>query len=124
MFPNPHAIYLHDTPSRSLFDRAERLFSSGCIRVEAPLSLAELLLTDPKRWNQASLEAAIATDRTQTVRLQHPWPVLILYWTAEVDGQGQLRFHPDVYDRDPRLLAALNGEVLIEIPAQAVIDQR
>lgn len=122
MFPNPHAIYLHDTPSRNLFDKSERLFSSGCIRVEDPMSLAELLLADSGRWNRASLEAALATGQTQTVRLPHPWPVLILYWTAEIDGQGQLRFHRDVYDRDPALLDALNGEVRIEFPAIASIE--
>lgn len=116
MFPNPHAVFLHDTPSRNLFERTERLFSSGCVRIEDPLSLAEILLADPARWNQQSLQAAIDTGRTQTLRLPRPWPVLILYWTAELDAAGRVRFLPDVYTRDQALLAALNGEVMLEFP--------
>jgi murein L,D-transpeptidase YcbB/YkuD len=116
MFPNPHAIFLHDTPARGLFEQAERNFSSGCIRVEDPLSLAEIVLGDPARWNRRTLEAAIAEGRTQTLRLPKPWPVLILYWTAELDGEGQVRFLPDRYRRDPALLRALDGDVVIDFP--------
>ncbi len=119
MFPNRHSVFLHDTPARALFEQAERSFSSGCIRVEDPLSLAEIVLGDPARWNRETLEAAIATGRTQTLRLPKPWPVLILYWTAELDGEGRVRFLPDVYGRDPPLLAALNGEVVIDFPASS-----
>lgn len=119
MFPNPHAVFLHDTPSRNLFERTERLFSSGCVRIEDPLSLAEILLADPGRWNQQSLQAAIDTGRTQTLRLPRPWPVLILYWTAELDAAGRVRFLPDVYARDQALLTALNGEVMLEFPPDA-----
>ena len=116
MFPNPHAVFLHDTPARGLFERTGRLLSSGCVRIEDPLSLAEIVLADPGRWNQQTLQAAIDTGKTQIVRLPRPWPVLILYWTAELDATGRVRFLPDVYDRDPALLAALNGEVRLEFP--------
>lgn len=116
MFPNPHAVFLHDTPARDLFGRTGRLLSSGCVRIEDPLSLAEIVLADPGRWNQQTLQAAIDTGETRVVRLPRPWPVLILYWTAELDATGRLRFLPDVYDRDPALLAALNGEVRLEFP--------
>jgi murein L,D-transpeptidase YcbB/YkuD len=117
MFPNAHSVFLHDTPSRGLFEQAERNFSSGCIRLEDPLSLAQILLADPDRWNRGTLEAAIATGKTQTVRLPKPWPILILYWTAELDGEGRARFLPDVYRRDPPLLEALNGDVVIDFPS-------
>jgi murein L,D-transpeptidase YcbB/YkuD len=116
MFPNPHAVFLHDTPNRKLFERTRRLLSSGCVRIEDPLSLAEILLADPVRWNRQSLQAAIDTGKTQRVSLPRPWPVLMLYWTAELDAAGRVRFLPDVYDRDPALLAALNGEVMLEFP--------
>lgn len=116
MFPNPHAVFLHDTPARGLFERTGRLLSSGCVRIEDPLSLAEILLADPDTWNQQTLQAAIDTGKTRIVRLPRPWPVLILYWTAELDATGRVRFLPDVYDRDPALLAALNGEVRLEFP--------
>jgi murein L,D-transpeptidase YcbB/YkuD len=119
MFPNRHAIFLHDTPSRGLFERAERSFSSGCIRVEDPLSLAELVLGDPARWTRRTLEAAIARGRTQTIRLPEPWPVLILYWTAELDAAGEVRFLRDLYGRDPALKSALDGPVVIDFPAGA-----
>ena len=116
MFPNPHSIFLHDTPARGLFEQAERNFSSGCIRVEDPLSLAEIVLGEPARWNRSTLEAVIAGGKTRTLRLPKPWPVLILYWTAELDGEGRVRFLPDRYRRDPALLQALDGDVVIDFP--------
>ena len=116
MFPNPHAIFLHDTPARGLFAEAERNFSSGCIRVEDPLSLAEIVLGEPARWNRSTLEAVIAGGKTRTLRLPKPWPVLILYWTAELDGEGRVRFLPDRYRRDAALLQALDGDVVIDFP--------
>lgn len=116
MFPNPHSIFLHDTPARGLFEQEERNFSSGCIRVQDPLSLAEIVLADPARWNRATLEAAIETGTTRTLRLPKPWPVLILYWTAELDGEGGVRFLPDRYRRDPALQRALDGDVVIDFP--------
>jgi len=109
MFPNPYLVYLHDTPSKSLFDKDERVFSSGCIRVEKAFELAELVLNDPVRWNRAALDAAVATKKTQTVNLARPVPVLLLYWTAQPRPDGQVIFRNDVYGRDPATLAALNG---------------
>jgi len=109
MFPNPYLVYLHDTPSKSLFDKDERTFSSGCIRVEKAFELAELVLNDPVRWNRAALDAAVATKKTQTVNLARPVPVLLLYWTAQPRPDGQVIFRNDVYGRDPATLAALNG---------------
>ena len=115
VFPNPHAVYLHDTPARNLFEQPERTFSSGCIRVEDPFRLAELLLDDPK-WTRQTLQHAVDAGNTQVVRLE-PVPVFILYFTASVDPDGTLRFYKDVYQRDAGLLAALNGEVRIDLPS-------
>jgi L,D-transpeptidase YcbB len=109
MFPNPYLVYLHDTPSKSLFDRDQRVFSSGCIRVQKAFELAELVLNDPARWNQETLAAAVATKKMQTVNLAKPVPVLLLYWTAQPLPSGQVMFRNDVYGRDPPTLAALNG---------------
>jgi murein L,D-transpeptidase YcbB/YkuD len=117
MFPNEHSVYLHDTPARQLFEKPERTFSSGCIRVDDPLQLAELVLDDPQ-WTRATLEEAIATGKTRTVRLARPMPVLILYWTALAEADGTARFFRDIYGRDARLLAALDGEVRIELPGR------
>ena len=108
-FPNPHLVYLHDTPSKSLFEETERAFSSGCIRTERPLELAELLLADPLHWNRARLDAAVADGETQTARLSKPVPVLLIYWTADRDDDGSIVFKADPYDRDARELAALDS---------------
>ena len=109
MFPNPYLVYLHDTPSKSLFDKDERTFSSGCIRVQKAFELAELVLDDPLHWNQETLAAAVATGKTQTVNLEQPVPVLLLYWTAQPRADGQVIFRNDVYERDPATLAALDS---------------
>jgi murein L,D-transpeptidase YcbB/YkuD len=109
MFPNPHMVYLHDTPTKSLFDKDERTFSSGCIRVEKAFELAELVLNDPALWNQQTMAEVVATKKMQTVNLGRPVPVLILYWTAQPRPDGQVIFRNDVYGRDKPTLAALNA---------------
>ena len=109
MFPNPHMVYLHDTPSKSLFDKDERTFSSGCIRVQKAFELAELVLNDPARWNKETMAEVVATRKMQTVNLSQPVPVLILYWTAQPRPDGQVIFRNDVYGRDPPTLAALDA---------------
>jgi L,D-transpeptidase YcbB len=97
MFPNDHSIYLHDTPSRELFDEETRAFSHGCIRVEDPLSLAELVLGgEAKGWTEKRIEAAIGGPE-RTVFLPQPLPVHIEYFTEFVDEVGELRERPDVY---------------------------
>ncbi|RPI16164.1 MAG: murein L,D-transpeptidase [Lysobacterales bacterium] len=110
MFPNPHMVYLHDTPTKSLFDKDERTFSSGCIRVQKAFELAELVLNDPARWNRPAMDAVVATKKMQTVNLAKPVPVLILYWTAQPRADGQVIFRNDVYGRDPATLAALDSD--------------
>ena len=107
IFPNKHFVFLHDTNRPDLFSRRERAFSSGCIRVKNPLTLAKLLLNDPKRWNRAAIERTVASGRTRTVYLDEPLPVLVLYWTIVIEPQGPAHFLKDLYGRDERLIAAL-----------------
>jgi len=111
MFPNPHSVYLHDTPAKTLFEKAERAFSSGCIRIERPLELAALLLDDSERWTAEALAAAIAglvaTGETLTVPVRRKVAVLLLYFTAAPYGDGDVQFRRDLYGRDARVLAAL-----------------
>ena len=104
MFPNEHSVYLHDTPSRDLFDQKNRAFSSGCIRVENPFELAEQLLGPRERER---LDALVASGRTETIFLEKPLPIMLLYWTAEPDAEGRVSFLPDVYERDATVIAAL-----------------
>ena len=116
IFPNEYAIYLHDTPSKYLFSKAERAFSHGCIRVEDPYSLAEVLLGS-KGWDRERVEAAVETRETQSVVLAEPLPVMLLYWTAQVDRDGVVSFFNDVYGRDQRIIDALGSPFSIEFPS-------
>jgi murein L,D-transpeptidase YcbB/YkuD len=109
MFPNKHAVYLHDTPHRSEFDRARRAFSSGCIRIEDPFAFAGLLLDDRPEWDTARIEQVIESRKTTRVNLTEPLTVLLLYWTAEVDADRRVVFRSDIYDRDAAVLSALDG---------------
>jgi murein L,D-transpeptidase YcbB/YkuD len=107
-FPNDYSVYMHDTPHQELFANEQRLFSSGCIRVERPRELAELLLDDPVAWNRAAIDRAIDTLKTQTVMLRRPVTLLLAYWTVDLHDGGRASFRPDVYRRDGNLLAALD----------------
>jgi murein L,D-transpeptidase YcbB/YkuD len=108
MFPNRFAVYLHDTPNRSLFNRVQRDFSSGCIRVEAPEVLADFVLKEDKRWTPGQLNDIVASGKRRVVRLSHPVRVHLLYMTAWVDNTAVLHFRSDIYDRDQDLDLALN----------------
>lgn len=110
LFPNKYSVYLHDTPGRQLFAKAGRNFSHGCIRVEDPLKLAELILADRLGWDRAKIDAAVASNKQQGIALPVPLPVLILYWTVDPSPVGGAAFYKDVYGRDARLLKALDAE--------------
>ena len=107
-FPNPYAIYLHDTPHQNLFARGQRANSSGCIRVERPRELAALLLDDPEKWNAQAIDKAIDTVKTQSVILKRPVPVLLAYWTVELHDDDRPSFRQDIYDRDDVTQMALD----------------
>ena len=123
MFPNPYLVYLHDSPAKSLYEQDQRTFSSGCIRVQQALELAELVLDDPK-WTQASIRQVLASKATRTVNLERPLPVLILYWTAQPRPDGQVTFRHDVYGRDAATLAALDGEFRAPAMPSATAETR
>jgi L,D-transpeptidase YcbB len=109
MFPNKHSIYIHDTPSKNLFERDARFFSYGCMRVQDPQALAEVLLGD-QGWTIDRIQAQIDSGKQKVVNLKNKIPVHITYLTAWVNKDGTLHFRNDVYDRDRRLAAALFGE--------------
>ncbi|MGF0237119.1 L,D-transpeptidase family protein [Rhodococcus sp. IEGM1300] len=112
-FPNDYAIYLHDTPHRELFAKTVRATSSGCIRVENPLQLVELLFNDPVRWNSAGIQKQLANGRTENIRLPVKVPVLLAYWTVDLNSDGRVTFKPDVYDYDSTVLRSLNQPVKV-----------
>ena len=107
MFPNKFAVYLHDTPSRYMFKRNRRDFSSGCIRVEGPIDLAVYVLRGDPEWTREEVLSVIDRGESRIVWLPEPIPVHVLYWTAWVDREGALQFRRDVYDRDGPLNRAL-----------------
>jgi murein L,D-transpeptidase YcbB/YkuD len=107
MFPNKHLVYLHDTPSKRYFDKTERAFSSGCIRVENPFELVELLLKDSSKWNQARFQEILDSGKLTTVNLSETVPVLLLYFTVEKSKDGRFVFYRDIYNRDEPIIAGL-----------------
>ncbi|MDV7143133.1 L,D-transpeptidase family protein [Tropicimonas sp. TH_r6] len=108
MFPNDHAVYLHDTNNRTLFDKDERNLSSGCVRIEDPFVLAGLLMQGDPSWTQARMEEILESGKTTRIDLPEPMPVLLTYWTAWVED-GEVQFREDPYERDAAVLAALNA---------------
>jgi len=116
MFPNKFSVYLHDTPSRHLFKREKRNFSSGCIRIENPVDLAVYLVKDNSNWSREKILETIKRMETKVIPIQQPIPVYILYFTAWVDSDGTAQFRDDVYGRDRRLYAALKEPIAQQRP--------
>jgi murein L,D-transpeptidase YcbB/YkuD len=107
IFPNEYDVYIHDTPSRSLFSQSIRTFSSGCIRIGRAFDLAAYILKDDPKWDHTNLQKTIDDGQKTTVILKNPIPVYILYLTAWADENGIVYFGKDVYDRDRKLISAL-----------------
>ena len=107
VLPNRYFIYLHDTIEKEAFNEQWRAFSSGCIRVENPLDLAAKLLNGTTRHDLATLRKQASSGRTQTIHLPEPAPVLLLYLTVYVDGEGMVFFREDVYQRDQDIIEGL-----------------
>jgi murein L,D-transpeptidase YcbB/YkuD len=106
-FPNRYTIFLHDTPSKRLFATDKRFYSSGCVRVENALSLTELLFESAPETLVKKFAQSDEANKPLNVLLPVRVPLLIVYWTAMVDDEGNLGFRPDIYKRDPRLLTLL-----------------
>jgi len=107
MFPNRHAVYMHDTPSKALFGRPVRALSHGCVRVQNPIELAELLLEE-SGWDRARIDSVFEDTKTRYVNLSEPLPVLLYYLTARADAKGSLSLRRDIYGRDPAVAEALD----------------
>jgi murein L,D-transpeptidase YcbB/YkuD len=106
LFPNPHDVYLHDTPSKKLFKQPVRAFSHGCMRVENPMELAEKILGLEGRWQS---RFKFPRPEEEAVTLRDPLQVVVEYYTVRVDDEGWTHFNTDVYLRDePRFDAWLS----------------
>lgn len=110
LFPNTNNIYLHDTPSKSLFSSEKRAFSHGCIRVEKPKELANLILQDDKYWTPEKIDKAMHKKKETWYTLKEKIPVYIGYFTAFVDDEGNINFYKDIYEKDPQLASMLVEE--------------
>jgi len=105
LFPNEHAVFLHDTPSKNLFGNDVRAYSHGCIRLHQPYELAkEILRSDQSKLPADSLEGVISRGIMRTIELNEPFGVYIEYFTATGDSSASIKFHPDIYGRDEKFL--------------------
>lgn len=118
-FPNPYSVYLHDTPSQQLFSSWQRTFSSGCVRVERAMELAEALLGRDGEPQQ--IAAWLANGRTREVNLSQPVSILVTYFGASVDN-GRLQLRPDVYGHDAQMAAALARRRADPLPSCASLS--
>ena len=108
-FDNAFSVYLHDTPSRAKFASFSRLASHGCVRLEKPADLAELLLKGDPAWTPEAIAATVDKGDTVRARLSKPVSVYLLYWTAFASGNGQMNFRDDPYGWDATLAAKIEA---------------
>lgn len=109
IFPNSFNIYLHDTPSKSLFEKESRAFSHGCVRVGKPRDLAITILKDDPTWTPAKIDKAMNAGKESTCVLKNKIPVYLGYFTAWVNAEGEINFYEDIYGRDDNLAKLLMG---------------
>jgi L,D-transpeptidase YcbB len=103
LFPNSFSIYLHDSPAKHLFDKDVRSFSHGCIRVEDPGKLARYLLRKDRSWNESRIQEALDNGEEQSIKVDPPLPVYIVYFTSWVNNDKMLCFRKDIYGHDKKL---------------------
>ena len=109
LIPNRHSIFLHDTPQQQLFDRRLRTFSSGCIRLEQPMELADYLLKDDPAWTGERVQEALGSGEPTRIAVKQPVDLHMTYATAWVDRDGTAHFRADPYGRDEELARAIFG---------------
>ncbi len=109
MFPNHYSVYMHDTPSKELFGSGVRAFSHGCMRVQDPHKLAEVIMGQANGWAPEQTKAQFANSQNEQVQLDHPLPVHVTYFTVRVAPDGQLQYIDDIYGHDRRTVNAMAG---------------
>jgi L,D-transpeptidase YcbB len=107
VMPNPFTVYMHDTPTKGLFDKPSRAFSHGCIRTDKPIDFAAALLSTTPGWMRQRIDGVIANGQSTKIDLATPIPVYIVYFTMRAHANGGVATHPDVYRRDDAVIAAL-----------------
>ena len=112
LFPNKHAIYMHDTPQKALFDRDSRAFSHGCVRLQQPREMAAAVLGKPVEYVAEKISQGHSSEK-----VTRKIPVYVAYFTAWPDASGKVEYFPDVYDRDARLMQAIEKTDALRLPA-------
>jgi murein L,D-transpeptidase YcbB/YkuD len=124
-FPNKHDVYMHDTPTKNLFNASVRAFSHGCMRVREPLRLAELLLGEDKGWNASRVAAAVSSGRQDNqINLTQKFPVHVTYFTVWADEDGKVRQFGDLYGHENRIALGLEGKAHLIARAKEPKPQR
>jgi murein L,D-transpeptidase YcbB/YkuD len=127
-FPNKYDVYMHDTQEKNLFAQNVRAYSHGCMRVQNPLALAEVILGHDRGWTMERVQAAVKSGRSQDVTLETPVPVHLTYFTATADDTGKVSYHGDIYGMDTRVASALAGKPVAlaaaAVPSQASAPRR
>ena len=118
-FPNSHDVYMHDTPQRALFGQSFRALSHGCMRLDEPRKTAEVILSQDKGWSADKVGELYKGGNSIT--LDTPIPVYLVYFTARVGDDGRLATFADIYGNDARVMSALRGHP-VRYTAPAVID--
>ncbi|KAB2849929.1 MAG: L,D-transpeptidase family protein [Hyphomicrobiaceae bacterium] len=108
-FPNRHDVYMHDTTERHLFNSKVRAFSHGCMRVQNPLKLAEIILAHDRGWSAEKVQSLVRHGGTSEITLEKSLPVHVTYFTASADESGKLELYGDLYGLDARIASALAG---------------
>ncbi len=107
VMPNPFSVYMHDTPSKALFDKASRAFSHGCIRTDKPIDFAAALLAATPGWTRARIDGVLVSGQSTKADLATPIPVYVVYFTMRTHEDGGVTTHADIYNRDDAVIAAL-----------------
>jgi murein L,D-transpeptidase YcbB/YkuD len=126
LFPNTHDVYMHDTTQKFLFNNAVRAESHGCMRVQNPEKLAEIILKHDKDWSSARVESTFDAGGDNHVALEQKIPVYITYFTLRVNDDGSLSTFNDLYGHDARMNAALSGKTVYsdEVAQDDGVDAR
>ncbi len=111
LFPNKHAIYMHDTPQKALFDRDARAFSHGCVRLQQPREMAAAVLGRPVEYVAEKISQGHSSEK-----VTRKIPVYVAYFTAWPTASGKVEYFPDVYERDARLKVAIEKTDALRIP--------
>ncbi len=119
LFPNKHAVYLHDTPTKHLFNTSVRAYSHGCMRIRNPRRLAEIIMGN-EGWSSGRVNNQIDVRENQHYSLKNKFPVHITYFTAWANPDGSIQYFDDIYKHDKRIYAALNGLAILPDPVDPV----